>query len=246
MSCHEDVLRERLNNSRKAPLEPDWLGEVYSLSLSADLRMALGERLGWLGDQGWPTLKQLIDQYGAQAELIHAAGLSHQPQARDWLITQLEQDKELDLGVLKALTCWGAILPTSLLHRVLSEPSQHMRLAGLALLSFKAHQLSAKELLELSEALLDDIRDPVVLATIRLLQRRDESSISNRIAEVAHKGTEAAANAALLALGCIGTANSQAALAKLNGTLPNGPRRELASKQLKQQYRPFQTSSNGE
>lgn len=56
MSCDEAVLWERLNNVRKAPLEPKWLGEVYSLSLSADLRKALAEQLGLLADQGWTTL----------------------------------------------------------------------------------------------------------------------------------------------------------------------------------------------
>ena len=48
MSVDEAVLWERLAKSRRAPLEPDWLGEVYSPSLSVDLRRALCEKLGML------------------------------------------------------------------------------------------------------------------------------------------------------------------------------------------------------
>lgn len=237
MSCDEAVLWERLNNVRKAPLEPKWLGEVYSLSLSADLRKALAEQLGLLADQGWTTLKVLLKQHGKQPELIHAAGLCHQPQARDWLIQQLEDGKELELKVLQALTCWGAILPSSLLKAVLSEPSEAMRLAGLELLSFKAYQLNDDDLLNLSEELLNDIRERVVLATIHLLQRRDGVAISDRIAEVVRQGSKNTARAALLALGCIGTPSSQSNLTNLSQNLPNGPNRDLAIKQLTLQYR---------
>ena len=53
MSFDEAVLWERLNKVGKAPLEADWLGNVYCPSLSADLRKALAERLGLLGDDGW-------------------------------------------------------------------------------------------------------------------------------------------------------------------------------------------------
>ena len=237
MSCDEAVLWERLNNVRKAPLEPKWLGEVYSLSLSADLRKALAEQLGLLADQGWTTLKVLLKQHGKQPELIHAAGLCHQPQARDWLIQQLEDGKELELKVLQALTCWGAILPSSLLKKILSEPSEAMRLAGLELLSFKAYQLNDDDLLNLSEELLNDIRERVVLATIHLLQRRDGVAISDRIAEVVRQGSKNTARAALLALGCIGTPSSQSNLTNLSQSLPNGPNRDLAIKQLTLQYR---------
>ena len=48
----EAVLWERLARSRRAPLEPAWLGEVYSPSLSVDLRRALCEKLGNAGRAG--------------------------------------------------------------------------------------------------------------------------------------------------------------------------------------------------
>ena len=46
MSLDEVVLWEQLAKSKRAPLEPAWLGEVYSPSLSIDLRKALCEKLG--------------------------------------------------------------------------------------------------------------------------------------------------------------------------------------------------------
>ena len=240
MSFDEAVLWERLNKVGKAPLEPDWLGNVYCPSLSADLRKALAERLGLLGDDGWGILKTLLKQHGKQSELIHAAGLCHQPEARDWLIQQLGDQEELELEVLQAMACWGAIVPTLLIKRIFREPSQAMRMAGLELLNFKAYQLSDDELLNLLDDLLNDIRDPVVLNTIRILQRRDGVDISNRIAEVARKGSEATTRAALLALGCIGTSSSQSNLFKLSQSLPTDLHRDLAKKQLAQQYRSWQ------
>ena len=237
MICAESVLWERLNKAGKTPLDAGWLGDVYCPSLSTALRKALAEKLGLLADQGWGILKALLKQHGKQPELIHAAGLCHQPEARDWLIQQLGDGKELELEVLQAMACWGATVPTLLIKRIIGEPSQAMRLAGLELLNFKAYQLSDEDLLNLIDDLLNDIRDPVVLTTIRLLQRRDGVDISNRIAEVARKGSDTSTRAALLALGYIGTSSTQANLSNLSQSLANGLHRDLAKKQLAQQYK---------
>ena len=237
MSWDEALLWEKLGNSRRNPLEPEWLGEVYSPSLSVELKRSISERLGWLADRGWPVIQSLIKQYGREPELIHASGLCHQVEAKDWLIAQLDGCEELPLDVIQALACWGATMPVPLLRRVLADPSKAMRLAGLELLSFKAHQLSDEQLLGLTEELLKDWRDPIVLAAIRVLQRRDGEPICNELTKVAMDGHDTISVAAIRALGCIANKESQAALTELSKKLPPGSSRELVNKQLNQQYR---------
>ena len=237
MSCDEALLWEKLGNSRRTPLEPEWLGEIYSPSLSVELKQTIAERLGWLAERGWPVIQSLINQFGSEPELIHASGLCHQVEAKDWLIAQLQGSEALPLDVIQALACWGAVIPGPLLRNVLTDPSQTMRLAGLELLSFKAHQLSDEQLLDLTEELLKDWRDPIALAAIRLLQRRDGEPICKRLAQIASDAHDAISAAAIRALGCIATPESQAALTKLGDNLPAGLSRELVNKQLNQQYR---------
>ena len=84
MSLDEVFLWERLAKSRRVPLEPDWLGEVYSPILSFDLRRALCEKLGMQAERGWPVIQDLLVKYGVQPDLVMAAGLCHQSEARDW------------------------------------------------------------------------------------------------------------------------------------------------------------------
>ncbi len=241
MSHKETFLWERLQKARQVPLQANWLGTVYSPQLSKELRIALSEHLGQLAKEGWPTIALLIKTHNLQPELIKAAGLCHQPAARDWLISLLDQETKFHLEVIQALACWGALLPNHLLEDILKAPNQAMRIAGLDLLSFKAHHLNEKELLQLTKELLVDIRDPIVIRTINILQRRDEVVISKKIGELAINGSEAAAHAALMALGSIGTKDSQTILSILSEQLPNGNRRALALKQLKHQYRLIQT-----
>jgi len=78
-----------------------------------------------------------------------------------------------------------------------------MRLTDSNLLNFKEHLLSDAELLDLTEELLDDFRDEVVISTIKTLHRRDGVDISKLLAKIVRSGSEAAANTALIALGCI-------------------------------------------
>ena len=232
----EASLWERLANARKIPLNPTWLGEIFSPSLSDELRFAVAERLGMLAETGWPIIQTLIQQHGVCPELIHAAGLCHQPEAKDWLLTQLNQANDPDALLLNALSCWGAELTLSQFEHILQLPGQAQRLAGLNLLGFKSHQLKAIELLQLCEPALQDWRDPVVIACIRLLQRRDDTLISNRLANLVQAGSDLAAEAALRALGCMATTQSKLALKLLSTELSDQERRTHALRQLKQQY----------
>ena len=232
----EACLWDRLANARKIPLNPTWLGEIFSPSLSDELRFAVAERLGMLAETGWPIIQTLIQQHGVCPELIHAAGLCHQPEAKDWLLTQLNQANDPDALLLNALSCWGAELTLSQFEHILQLPGQAQRLAGLNLLGFKSHQLQAIELLQLCEPALQDWRDPVVIACIRLLQRRDDTLISNRLANLVQAGSDLAAEAALRALGCMATTQSKLALKLLSTELSDQERRTHALRQLKQQY----------
>lgn len=235
----EAALWERLSQSRRNPLDPSWLGETYSPSLSAALRAALSEQLGLMAGRGWPVIASLIERHGPSPDLVHAAGLCHQEPARDWLLTQLRQNeaasRHADPALLDALQCWGAALTLSELTPILQAPSQSMRLTGLRLLRFKAHQLDAQELLSLCAPCLEDWRDPVTVAAIRLLQRRDDPSISEALAQIGRQGSEASAQAALKALGCIATPHSRALLQELADELLPGERQRQAMRQLEQQ-----------
>ena len=237
MAINEDSIWEKLNQSRRVPLEPCWLGEVYSLNLQADLRFAITEQLGLLSNKGWPVLELIIKKAGAQPELIRAAGLCHQTEAKTWLLKLLKEEKQLKLPVLQALACWGGELSIMLLRNVLSEKSQPLLLAGLELLKFKVHQLSDDLLLDLVQKPLKDFRDPIVLSTIRVLQRRNSAAVNLQIAKIAKNGSEATARAALLALSCIATSHSLATLSNLLNELPQGPLKEMAQKQLQLQYK---------
>jgi hypothetical protein len=160
----EATLWDRLANARRIPVNPTWLGEIFSPSLSDELRFAVAERLGMLAETGWPIIQTLIQQHGTRPELIHAAGLCHQPEAKNWLLKQLERSNDPDALLLNALSCWGADLTLSQFEQILQLPGQAQRLAALNLLSFKSHQLQTTELLQLCECALQDCRDHVVIA----------------------------------------------------------------------------------
>ncbi len=237
MNSHEDLIWEQLNKSKKNRPTPQWLANTYSPELSNDLRMALAEELGQLSQEGWIIIKTLIDTHGPQVDLIHAAGLCHQAAAREWLMHHLEEGDQFNIHILKALACWGAFLPKELLVQILGEPEEATRLAGLELLKFKAHQLNNSDLLKITKEILTDIRDPVVIAAIRILQRREGVDICNRIAEVAKNGSDSTAKVALMALGSIATSDSEATLIMLCKNLTIESRRDLARKQLEHHHR---------
>ena len=240
MRLDEAVLWERLAHSRRTPLEPNWLGEAYSPSLSVELRRALCEKLGMLAERGWPVIDQLVQRHGMQPDLVMAAGLCHQIEARDWLLTLLEPTADnaaFNLCVVEALGCWGADVPEEVVIGCLQHPGQHQRLAGLQLLSFRAHCLDDAELLNLCQDALNDFRDPIVVAAIRVLQRRDGDAIGARLADLCRTGSMAAADAAFRALGCIATPTSQRHLLELSQSLQDDDRRQKACRELSQQFR---------
>ena len=186
MPMDEAAIWERLAKARRTPLEPTWLGEVYSPSLSVDLRRSICEKLGMLADRGWPVIDQLLQHHGDLPDLVMAAGLCHQIEARDWLLGLLKrsQDNEaIHLATVQALSCWGAEVPTAVVNQCLKHPGQEHRLAGLKLLEFRSHCLTDEELLAFCSDVLNDFRDPVAVATIRVLQRRDGKAISEQLAE---------------------------------------------------------------
>ena len=237
---NEAVLWERLSKSRRAPLEPEWLEEVYSPSISVELRRALCEKIGMLAEQGWPIIGRLIHQHGALPDLVLAAGLCHQPGARDWLLDQLKSSSELaevNLCILEALSCWGEDVPEHVVQECLHHPGQHHRLAGLQLVGFRSHSLSDDELLKFCTEPLSDFRDPVVIAAIRVLQRRDGAIISEHLSNLCKTGSDDVAAAAFRALGCIATPISQRYLKELSKTLSSESRKQLACQQLQQQFR---------
>ena len=240
MHVDESVLWERFAQSRRAPLEPSWLEEVYSPSLSIDLRRAICEKLGMLAAKGWPIIQLLLEKHGLEPDLVMAAGLCHQPESRDWLVKQLlrgeQHDDTLQLSLVEALSCWGADVPENIVVDCLNHPAQQQRLAGLQLLIFRAYTLNDQPLLELCEPALQDFRDPVVIAAIRLLQRRDGAAIAERLSQLSKTDSQPVSEAAIRALGCIGTATSQRCLHELSQSLKDETRRKMARQQIAQQF----------
>ena len=236
--CKEEVLREKIYLTRKSSsLAPSWLADVYSASLAEDLRYSISERLGSLGEKGWQHLKRLIDQEGIQPEFIYASGLCYQTEAKDWLFSQLNCRNKFQLETLQALSCWGADFSIQLLKDILSEESQDIRLAGLEILKFKAHQINDELLIEILKEPISDFREAVVLKTIRILQRRDGIIVCNELAKIVKHSHEKISDAALIALGSIANKNSIQVLLQLSQSLENGQKKEMTLKQISQQYR---------
>ena len=236
MTITEEQIWDVFNTKKPIAIDPKWLKEIYSLEMSTKLRSTIGERLGLFGEKGWEAIKFLIDKNGAQPELINAAGLCHQTAAFDFLLKLLRTQNNPEITIVRALACWGAIIPTTDIKKILKENSMKMRLAGLNLLSFKSHLLNASELLELIKDLLEDFREEVIIQVIKILQRRNEEEIVICISELASNGTDKVVEAALIALGTIGTEQSSLALATLCRELHDKTHREIAQKQLSHQY----------
>ena len=236
--CKEEVLREKIYLTRKnSSLDPSWLADAYSTSLAEDLRYSISERLGWLGAKGWQHLKRLIDQEGIQPEFIYASGFCYQSEAKDWLFSQLKCKSKFQVETLQALSYWGGDFPIQRLKNILSEESQAIRLAGLEILKFKAHQINDELLIEILKEPISDFREAVVLKTIRILQRRDGIIVCNELAKIVKHGHEKISDAALIALGSIANTNSIQVLLRLSQTLESGQKKEMTLKQLSQQYR---------
>ena len=235
MTIPESEIWNRFNN-KSIPISSEWLQTAYSLNLSQELRDLVGERLGLLGNKGRISIKILIKRNGPQPELINAAGLSHHPRARDFLLKRLNTEDQLELKTVKALSCWGAALPITQLRRILNHNSKDMRLAGLDLLGYKSHMLNDIQLLDLVKDLLIDFRQEVVIKTIYLLQRRNEDTIINCISKIAKNRTDKVVEIAIIALGSIGTKQSALNLHELTQELQLESHKAMAKKQLFHQY----------
>ena len=240
MKDNESDLWERLGNSRKVPLDPRWLENVYSPNLATDLRLALCEKMGMLADHGWPIIEHLLQRYGDMPELVMAAGLCHQIEAREWLLELLKRsndNEKLRLTAVQSLSCWGAEVPEAIVTHCLHHPGQSYRLAGLQLLEFRSHLLTDHQLLDYCNEALNDFRDSVAVAAIRIIQRRDSKDISERLFCLCQEGSDKVAFTALRALSCIASENSKRYLLKLSKTLKSESRRSLAQKKLNEQFR---------
>ena len=238
LKLSESEIWERLQTVRLQPVDAEWLANQYSPALTRELRNAIAEQLGLKEQQGWQHIQQLIERYGLNRELIQAAGLSHQKKAYEWLLSLIENQKEHDLhaDIGEAIACWGAELPEQTLVHFLSHHEERERMAGLTMLRFRSHHLSAESLLNYCEHALTDDRETIVVTAIRLLQRRDEAQISQRLSRLCHERCNNIAKAALKALGCINNCSSQHYLKQLSKDLASNETRDLAAKQLNQQY----------
>ena len=114
----------------------------------------------------------------------------------------------------------------------MKSKSQAIRIAGLELLSFKSHLLHETELLELVNEPLKDFRDEVVIKGIKILQRRNEDAVIDRLKQLALNASYPIAEQALIALGSIGTKYSSRQISELIAQLDIKELQQKAKKQL--------------
>ena len=233
----ETEIWNHLHTKRRQPIDPQWLLDHYSMDISQELKIIICEKLGHQEDKGWEKVKVLIKTFGVQPELIHAAGLCHQKEAYHWLLSLIVDEKEEQYycNVAESLACWGAEIPEQVLMTCMMHKSPSIKLAGLSMLNFRSYQMSAKELIRYCELALIENYDALNLEVIRILQKRDEPVISERLFKLCSGGTDATAKSALKALGCINTAKSRECLQRLTKTLPDSEKKNFAKKQLAQQ-----------
>ena len=232
MIIEESNIWDTINNSKKSKPSAEWLKNAYSPSINFELRQEIAIRLGQLSKVGWLKIKDLINIYGNKDELIIAAGLTYQDDAKNWLLKHLYNDDIINIKVVEALACWGGTLPIELIKKILEEKSEKMKIAGLELLKFKAHLLSDCELIEITKSLLNDFREEIVIKTLTILQRRESLDICIAISDVIKTGSDKSAYYGLMALGSIGNKISKDILLDLVKNLKNIQRKELAQKQL--------------
>ena len=229
-------LSKRLAQWRRQPLSPEELAGLLPKVSDPALALAIGERLGMAGPQAFELIGPLCQQLGLRSELIRALSICHHPDAKQQLLQWLPQAGELEPEVLRALGCWGNGIDLSIIANALDAPGQQHRLAGIELLTFRCRRISTEQLLSLCEPLLDDLRAEVVIATLRLLQRRDEPEILQRIAACATvDALPGVAEMAIQALGCIQSESSRQLLEELAQGLQQTRLEEALQRQLKAQ-----------
>jgi hypothetical protein len=202
----QTALAEQLGRWRRQPLSPEQLAELLPRISDHHLALAVGERLGMAGPGAIHLILPLCSNKAISLPLIKALGICHHPQARDQLLQWLNHAGEHKAAVLEALACWGNQIDPTIIEAALDAPGRAERLAGLGLLTFRSRSLTPQALLHLTEPLLSDIRPEVAIATLRLLQRRQEPEILAAIdgcIQINH--LPGVAEMAIQALGCIGS-----------------------------------------
>ena len=229
-------LSKRLAQWRRQPISPEELAELLPQVSDPVLALAIGERLGMAGPQAFALIGPLCEQLGLRSALVRALSICHHPDAKQQLLEWLPQAGELEPEVLRALGCWGNGIDLSIITNALNAPGKQHRLAGIELLTFRCRRISTEQLLSLCEPLLEDLRADVVIATLRLLQRRDEPEILRRIAACATvDALPGVAEMAIQALGCIKSEPSRALLAELINPLKETRLQDDLQRQLKAQ-----------
>tara|TARA_B100002051_G_scaffold40794_1_gene34824 strand:+ start:583 stop:1326 length:744 start_codon:yes stop_codon:yes gene_type:complete len=229
-------LSKRLAQWRRQPLSPEELAELLPKVSDPVLALAIGERLGMAGPQAFALIGPLCEQLGLRSALVRALSICHHPDAKQQLLEWLPQAGELEPEVLRALGCWGNGIDLSIITNALNAPGQQHRLAGIELLTFRCRRISTEQLLSLCEPLLEDLRADVVIATLRLLQRRDEPQILQRIAACATvDALPGVAEMAIQALGCIQNESSLQLLQQLIEPLQETRLEEALKRQLEAQ-----------
>ena len=229
-------LSKRLAQWRRQPISPEELAELLPKVSDPVLALAIGERLGMAGPQAFALIGPLCEQLGLRSALVRALSICHHPDAKQQLLEWLPQAGELEPEVLRALGCWGNGIDLSIITNALNAPGQQHRLAGIELLTFRCRRISTEQLLSLCEPLLEDLRADVVIATLRLLQRRDEPQILQRIAACATvDALPGVAEMAIQALGCIQNESSLQLLQQLIEPLQETRLEEALKRQLEAQ-----------
>jgi len=229
-------LSKRLAQWRRQPLSPQELAALLPKVSDPALALAIGERLGMAGPEAFELIGPLCQQLGLGSALIRALSICHHPDAKQQLLDWLPQSGDLEPEVLRALSCWGNGIDLSIITTALEAPGQQHRLAGIELLTFRCRRISTDQLLSLCEPLLEDLRAEVVVATLRLLQRRDEPEILQRIAACATvDALPGVAEMAIQALGCIQSEPSRHLLEQLAPALQETRLEEALHRQLKAQ-----------
>tara|TARA_B100000287_G_C20545628_1_gene746426 strand:+ start:367 stop:1113 length:747 start_codon:yes stop_codon:yes gene_type:complete len=227
----ETEIKERFNK-KLIPKDPHWLKYAYSKNLSNEFKFLICERLGFLGADGWIILRELIEDYGYEDEIIYGIGLCHQIEAKDYLIDLLNSSKNFSLPILKALNCWGAFIPNSQLKLIIKNKSADIRLAGLDLVNFKSYLLDDHELIEILNIVLSDFREEIIIKCINILQKRNSDKIIDLISNLVISQSKKSSLSAIRALGSIGTKRSSYQLKKLLNKINDKELVEFIKKQI--------------
>ncbi len=234
---HAD-LAARLGRWRRQPLSPEELAELLPRIAEPDLALAVGERLGMAGPGAIALILDLCCAGGCSLPLIRALGICHHPQAKDQLLQWLDQAGPLRPAVLEALACWGQEIDLAIIESALAAPARAERLAGLALLTFRSRSLSTDAFLTLTQPLLCDLRAEVVIATLRLLQRRQEPEVLAALNScIDADQLPGVAETAIQALGCISSHDSCRLLIARLRQLQHTPLEHCIRRQLQAQVR---------